>query len=438
MGGCSGGSDRERAGLDGCITFNNNNAMTKEELKTQVSALVDAAWKYGHAEGANEAAEAHAKELAEMKKEVQDAYDTGYKDGHKAALDNAGLTQPTEDEVEPQPEVVPEYSLENSAVEGFMLDQTYYAPGFAIGTGLTVVNEYYKGAVEGSKQSWTEQPALVPEECSAIAGEPIFEGIYNLVPGKEYSYLKQEDGDVVVGKFRTKANTVRMIRMADADPVVNIRDLGGYKCEGGHVAYNKVIRSATLARLTKDSTNTKILAALGITDEITFSSSNPARTDLGLWKGAYYGIDAYTSVLTKTTQWSKIKSVFVRILNDVKSGGCALMHCFAGTDRSGTIAALLLGVLGVCEGDIIKDWEMTSMCCWFNRVRISDWETREVVRQECPEGQLRQFFQKMKATYGKNGETFQKQCEAYLKKCGFTAAQIAELKMYMIVPSATE
>lgn len=412
--------------------------MTKEELKTQVSALVDAAWEYGHAEGANEAAEAHAKELAEMKKEVQDAYDTGYKDGHKAALDNAGLTQPTEDEVEPQLEVVPEYSLENSAVEGFMLDQTYYAPGFAIGTGLTVVNEYYKGAKEGTKQSWTEKPAKIPVEFDSIEGATPVNGIYNLIPGREYTYFKNEGGDVIRGKFKTKPNTVRMIEMADECPVVNIRDLGGYKCEGGHVAYNKVIRSATLKQLTKDCANTKILAALGVTDEITFSSSNPARTEFGLWTGVHIGIDAYTTVLTKSTQWPKIKSVFTRILKDVKEGGCALIHCFAGTDRSGTIAALLLGVLGVCEGDIIKDWEMTSMCCWFNRVRISDWETREVVRQECPEGQLRQTFQKMKATYGKNGETFQKQCESYLKKCGITAAQIAELKMYMIVPSATE
>ena len=297
--------------------------------------------------------------------------------------------------------------------------------------------QVYKGMDIGTAKPTTEEMQDVPHWGIDLV-EP--NDRFTVVDFQRYAEdnAPEEDGDVVVGKFRTKANTVRMIRMADADPVVNIRDLGGYKCEGGHVAYNKVIRSATLARLTKDSANTKILAALGITDEITFSSSNPARTDLGLWKGAYYGIDAYTSVLTKTTQWSKIKSVFVRILNDVKSGGCALMHCFAGTDRSGTIAALLLGVLGVCEGDIIKDWEMTSMCCWFNRVRISDWETREVVRQECPEGQLRQFFQKMKATYGKNGETFQKQCESYLKKCGFTAAQIAELKMYMIVPSATE
>jgi len=413
--------------------------MTKDEFVEKAADLAGQAWEYGFAQGVNETMATYTKKLDEAKKaldaaetEAANAYDKGYKDGHKAALDNAGPSQPTEDEVEPMPGIVPEYTIENSAMEGFMADQTYYQPGFATGNGLTVVNEYYKGAKEGSKQSWTEQQAKVPVEFDTIEGAPIVDGICNLIPGREYTYYKHEGGDVVRGKFKTKPHTVRMITMANEDPVVNIRDLGGYKCEGGYVAYNKVIRSATLRSLNKESTNTKILAALGVTDEITFSSSNPARTEFGLWTGVHIGIDAYTSVITKSTQWPKVKSIFNRILKDVKNGGCVLIHCFAGTDRSGTVSALLLGLLGVCEGDIIKDWEATSMCCWFNRVRISDWETREVVRQECPEGQLRQTFQKMKALFGKNGETFQQQCEAFIKKCGVTSAQIAELKAAMI------
>ena len=59
--------------------------MTKDELKTQASELVDAAWMYGHAEGANEAAEAHAKELAEKQEEVEAAYKKGKEEGEKPA-----------------------------------------------------------------------------------------------------------------------------------------------------------------------------------------------------------------------------------------------------------------------------------------------------------------------------------------------------------------
>ena len=379
--------------------------MTKEELKDQVAALIDAAW------------------------------DGGYIAGHKDALNNVGLTQPTEDEVEPMPEVVPEYSLENSAVEGFMLDQTYYAPGFATGTGMTVVDQYIKGAVEGDTQSWTEQQAKVPVKFDSIEGVSIVDGICNLVPGKVYTYFKNEGGNVVRGKFKTKPNTVRMITMADEEPVMNIRDLGGYKCEGGHVAYEKLIRSARLTELTKDSANTKILASLGITDEITFSSSCPARTEFGLWKGVYYGLADYVDLVTKTAQRAKVKSMFTRIVNDLKGGGTVLFHCKSGTDRTGSVSTLLLGLLGVSEGDLIKEWEMTCFCAWFNFVRISDWAKREDVRKDYPTGQLRQMFQKMKSSFGKNGETFQQQCEAFFKLCGVTTAQIADFKMRMIVPA---
>lgn len=452
--------------MDGRLTFNKYNAMRKEELKTQAVELVDTAWRDGHAEGANEAAEVHAKEMAEkqeeLKKAQQDvealrkelneakaatvaAYNDGYMDGHRDALNNAGLAQPTEDEVEPQPtpepqpepERVPEYTLENSAVEGFMADKAYDAPGFATGTGLSVVDKYIEDAEEGMTQSWTERPAEIPLQMISIEGVEAVDGIYNLVPGREYTYFKNDGGNVVRGKFKTKPNTVRMIKTADADPVVNIRDIGGYKCEGGHVAYEKVLRSATLNFLKEDSVNVRILQALGVKDVITFSSSNPARTDLGKWDGTFLTMDAYVNVLTNTSKYDEIKATVERIIKDAKEGKGVLLHCFAGTDRTGTMVSLILGALGVSEADIIKEWELTCFFCWFVRVRISDWEHRAEIKKECPKGQLRQYFQKLKATYGKNGETHQQQCVAFLKKCGVSAAKIAELKECLVV-KATE
>src|SRR4029079_11322798 len=37
-----------------------------------------------------------------------------------------------------------------------------------------------------------------------------------------------------------------------------------------------------------------------------------------------------------------------------------LFHCAAGKDRTGVIAAVLLGVLGVAEADIVEDYELTT------------------------------------------------------------------------------
>jgi protein-tyrosine phosphatase len=37
-----------------------------------------------------------------------------------------------------------------------------------------------------------------------------------------------------------------------------------------------------------------------------------------------------------------------------------VFHCAAGKDRTGMVAAMLLGVLGVAEEDILDDYELTS------------------------------------------------------------------------------
>ena len=398
-----------------------------EDIKARVSALIDEAYDSG---AADKAAECQDK----LDEAVKKAADRAYLLGGAAVLRELASCLSPEPEPEPQPEPKPEpmFSLENDAVAAFMTDPTYYAPGFAIGSGLSVVDKYIVDAVEGSRQCWTEQPKPIPIDFTQIFDEdgnevPIIGGIYNLIPGRRYTYTSPE-GD---GAFRTEPNTVRMIRMADSDPVVNIRDIGGYPCQsGGHVAYGKVIRSSTLNKLTRASLNARILQAIGVTDVITSSSSNPARTDLGLWDGEYIAVDAYKTVIKKR---NGILATFNRIFSDVESGGCVLLHCYSGTDRTGTLVSLILGLLGVSEGDIIKEWELTCFFCWFVRVRISDWEKRAAVRKECPEGQLRQFFKEMKRTYGQNGENFQQQCQTFLvKTVGLDADKVEAFKQRMI------
>lgn len=53
---------------------------------------------------------------------------------------------------------------------------------------------------------------------------------------------------------------------------------------------------------------------------------------------------------------------FGRILSGLADGDRlpAVFHCAAGKDRTGMVAALLLSVLGVDEGDILDDYELTS------------------------------------------------------------------------------
>ena len=51
-----------------------------------------------------------------------------------------------------------------------------------------------------------------------------------------------------------------------------------------------------------------------------------------------------------------VKGAFEVIADDLRTGVATLFHCAAGRDRTGIMAALLLGVVGVTDGQIAMDY----------------------------------------------------------------------------------
>ena len=398
-------------------TLKRHKNMTKEEILTKVSELVDSAWEFGFAKGVNETSATYMAKLKEKQKAIEDAYDAGYVDGHKAALAGVSLSNPTEDEVENEITC----NLTNTLVDAFVHDVNYDAPGFATSAGKSVVTKYTEGNLVPNKygENWIEHCVCVN------TGKGKY---WNLIPGRVYTL----DGL----RVRTTGN-VRQIHFPADEYVSNCRDLGGWKCEGGTVKYGYLIRSAYIpAGLTRTGAAATILREdVGVTLEIDLRGQE-AYTGLG-WSGVSLPIYGYATILTST---KNVKVVFERIFQEVLKGGCVLYHCHAGADRTGTVTALILGLLGVSEADIIKDWELTSFCHWCNFKIISQWAERiadpkykSIALSEFPKGELREFFVAMKKAYGTKGETFQQQCEAYLtKKIGFADAQLTKFKKAMI------
>jgi len=160
----------------------------------------------------------------------------------------------------------------------------------------------------------------------------------------------------------------------------NIRDLGGYSTADGAVTkFHTFLRADDLANL--DDAELQFLLDYGVHTIIDLRSKeecekqpNPfaARTDVRYHNIALLDnvIDEDADALGATAQ-EFIKDFYIGLVDNTAAAigavftaladadGAVLFHCAAGKDRTGVIAALLLGLAGVSEADIIANYEVT-------------------------------------------------------------------------------
>jgi protein-tyrosine phosphatase len=110
-----------------------------------------------------------------------------------------------------------------------------------------------------------------------------------------------------------------------------------------------------------------------------------------------------------------------------KSRGACLFHCYAGKDRTGVIAALLLMVAGVAPDDVVADYEISGT--YFRR-RYTDInaDSSAVLHdkvQSYPET-IEYFMKHIADNYGGAGE--------YLKRCGVSGDEIGAILNRFLTP----
>ena len=127
------------------------------------------------------------------------------------------------------------------------------------------------------------------------------------------------------------------------------------------------------------------------------------------------GSPAYGGIFTKGGKNTMAKNF--RVFCDPKNYPI-YFHCIAGADRTGSLAVVLEAVLGVPEKEIEMDYERTfypAMRCYLG----SAWEAYRTLK----EGIMK---------YGKEGDSFQKSAELYLKDCGVTQEEIEKFRSIML------
>lgn len=135
---------------------------------------------------------------------------------------------------------------------------------------------------------------------------------------------------------------------------VNMRDLGGWACDGGKVRYGLLYRCGQPEANAREV----LVNQLGIRGELDLQGPDNARTtsvlgdDVKFCRPPRY--QWYT--IADTEIWQQLIQF---VFDNVRYGRPMLFHCAAGADRTGTLACVLEGLLGLDQSDIDKDYELT-------------------------------------------------------------------------------
>lgn len=95
-------------------------------------------------------------------------------------------------------------------------------------------------------------------------------------------------------------------------------------------------------------------------------------------------------------------------------------HCIAGADRTGSLAYVLNGVLGVDRRELETDWEST----FYPNIPDVDPDLNRWGR----ESHFNDGFSK----YGRDGDSWNRRIELYLLDCGVTEDEIAQFRSIML------
>ncbi len=228
----------------------------------------------------------------------------------------------------------------------------------------------FKGKADVTMSWDAVDPTVVPVGQTAWSFE-IPEGskeveLKNLYPGQAYMFAVTDATSQVVAAGRIL--TQGQLRMIKTTTGSNIRDLGGWlTVDGGHTNYGLIYRGGEMnGSHVMSKEDISELQRLGINAEVDLRSDDDLKeyTVNGSVFGPqapYYYANQYNFVEDALQGDTAIyRNAFNLILDNISQGKPVLFHCIWGADRTGALAMLLEGLLGVTLDQLYKDYELTS------------------------------------------------------------------------------
>ena len=230
---------------------------------------------------------------------------------------------------------------------------------------------------------------------------------YNEVPNK----LTPFAGESVAGTLKP----LDALRWLNTPKAMNVRDLGGWSCDGGTVRYGLLIRGGEVFAADRDV----LVGQCGVRHELNLRGAEEAnRTASTLGSDVWFCCPTnfvWYSLADKAT-W---KEILLYVIEAVTHNEPVYFHCSAGADRTGTVACLLEALLGMSQSDIDKDYELTS----FATGTGTDAEARRRNEKDWKNliAQIEQHA----------GDTFRDKAVNFATSCGVPVSKINEFRAAM-------
>lgn len=312
------------------------------------------------------------------------------------------------------------YNFNNPAIQAFV-------------SGVTYTSDYSSSSVDpytsrsDANLGWPNgvdavlsAGVLRQSNVGMVNEEAVSEGaktLYNYQPQKIGDYAVVSSGRVSSFGSVSASGNVRVIYGAT---LKNMRDIGGWTCDGGTTRYGLLYRCSELTgsgggQQMSTADKNMLQNLLGIRAELDMretsedggtGSFDSIVTYLHQAIGNY--ADAFSS-----NNIGKFKIAAEFLMNNAIQGKPSVYHCVAGADRTGTITWILLGVLGVSQSDCDKEYEITNFS-----------------------GPIRLRSTYLGALYNAvnalDGDDFTNKCKNALLSCGISIALINQFRHAMI------
>jgi len=308
--------------------------------------------------------------------------------------------------------------------------------------------------------------------------------IKNLIPDRLYTYLITDNsGEILKSGSCMAHDQVRFIDAGSVTPYFlprvtpeedntqtrqyyNIRDLGGWECDGGKLRYGVIYRgcelsgryvygSQTYGFVPDDYQQSLFKDFLGIRDEIDLRQKslilgsyyqNETSGDDGdygtiddinesaIGAGVSYvhfpvvGYDLRDNVLVNNVIYNSrayYAGAIKRIAQDISENKPIYIHCQAGADRTGTLCMLIEAMCGVSRTDLDRDYELTS----FSRNFLSLQNTRQRANNDSSKNNdWEKLMTYINDNFGDVGSSFRDKVIDFAIKAGVTIDEINTIR----------